>query len=462
MRIGFHGAARTVTGSKYLLTYGSYRLLVDCGLFQGEFETHQRNWRRMPFEPRSVGDVVFTHAHIDHTGYYPRLFSHGFPGRGYASPPTKGLLGVVLPDSGRLQEEEARYLNKFGLSRHPVAEPLYTESQAVASLRHLSPLPFHESREIHPGLHVTLQRAGHILGAASVAVRYKDAAGERRTIVFSGDLGRRNVPILVDPEPVPEADWIVVESTYGDRLHEKTDPREQIRAAIVEGLERGGTILVPAFAVGRTQELMYHLSELFRTGALPHVPVYIDSPMATSVIELYARHQSEYDEEMLERMNGGSWGAAFPWFHVCRTREESKQLNDSNEPIVVISASGMATGGRVLHHLLHRLPDPSTTVLFVGYQAAGTLGRRLVEGATEVKVLGEPLKVAAAIRQLPSMSAHADADELMAWLATAPRPPKGVFVTHGEPAAQEALAARITGELGWNVRIPEPDEEAEI
>jgi len=207
---------------------------------------------------------------------------------------------------------------------------------------------------------------------------------------------------------------------------------------------------------------MYHLSELFRTGALPHVPVYIDSPMATSVIELYARHQSEYDEEMLERMNGGSWGAAFPWFHVCRTREESKQLNDSNEPIVVISASGMATGGRVLHPLLHRLPDPSTTVLFVGYQAAGTLGRRLVEGATEVKVLGEPLKVAAAIRQLPSMSAHADADELMAWLATAPRPPKGVFVTHGEPAAQEALAARITGELGWNVRIPEPDEEAEI
>ena len=462
MKIGFHGAARTVTGSKYLLTYGSYRLLVDCGLFQGAFETHQRNWRPLPFRAEQVDDVLFTHAHIDHTGYFPRLAKDGFSGRALASPPTKGLLGVLLPDSGGLQEEEARYANKRGFSRHQPALPLYTEADAKTSLRLLARVEFDTPTELHPGLTVTLRRAGHILGAAFVEVRYKDRHGDRRTLVFSGDLGRRGVPILVDPEPLPEASWIVCESTYGNRLHDRTDVKEQLRAELTGAFARGGVVLIPAFAVGRTQEILYHLFELFRDGRLPVVPVFVDSPMANSVVDLYCRYHSEHDLEMRELEEAAGSPLVTPYFTACRAREESKRLNDLKGPAVIVSASGMATGGRILHHLFHRLGQPGTTVLFVGYQAEGTLGRALVSGEREVTVLGEPITVRATIRQMESLSAHADADELMAWLATAPKPPLGVFLTHGEPAAQEALADRVRKELGWTVRIPDQDEVAEV
>jgi metallo-beta-lactamase family protein len=462
MKIGFHGAARTVTGSKYLLTIGEYELLVDCGLFQGDFESHQRNWRPMAFVPAAVTDVLFTHAHIDHTGYFPRFCRDGFSGRGLASPPTKALLGVLLPDSGRLQEEEASYLNKRNGSRHSPALPLYTEADSEHSLRRLSRIDFGEKTEIHPGVSVTLRRAGHILGAAFVEISFKNAKGERQSLTFSGDLGRRGVPILVDPEPLPETDYLVLESTYGDRLHEKTDVKEQLRSEVAAAVAREGIVLIPAFAVGRTQELLYHLFELFEAGALPKVPVYVDSPMATSVVDLYCRYRSEYDVEMkaIEAENGPP--LVSPHFRICRSRDESKRLNQEKGPAVVISASGMATGGRILHHLLHRLSDPRNTVLFVGYQAEGTLGRRLVEGEKVVKVLGEDVEVKADVKLLPALSAHADSDELMEWIRTAPRPPKTVFLTHGEPKAQDALAERIRRELGWQVHIPEPDEVVKV
>jgi metallo-beta-lactamase family protein len=462
MQIGFHGAARTVTGSKYLLTADHYRLLVDCGLFQGGFEMHQRNWKPMPFEPSSVNDVLLTHAHIDHTGYFPRLAGDGFTGRAFATPPTKALLGVLLPDSGGLQEEEARWANKKGYSRHKPARPLYTEDDANRSLRLLHRLEFDQETPLHKGMKAKLHRAGHILGAAFAEIRYRDGHAGWKTVVFSGDLGRRGVPILHDPAPLPACDVLVCESTYGDRLHEPTDPKEQLRREVEEALGRGGFTVIPAFAVGRTQELLYHLFELFEEGRLPKVPVYVDSPMANSVVELYCRYRSEHDVEMndLEAVSGSPLKT--PYFTVVRKRDESKKLNDHPGPGIVVSASGMATGGRVLHHLYHRLRDPRNTVLFVGYQAQGTLGRRLVEGETEVKVMGEWLTVKAAIRQVPALSAHADADELIAWMKTAPAPPKTLFLTHGEPAAQDAFAARIRSELGWNVHVPEPDEVVEV
>lgn len=458
MQIGFHGAARTVTGSKYLLTYGPYRLLVDCGLFQGGFDLHQRNWKPMAFLPSAVNDVLFTHAHIDHTGYFPRLSSDGFSGRAFASAPTKGLLGIVLPDSGRLQEEEAGYLARKKASRHENPLPLYTEDDAKESLRRLTRVDFDQPAAVHDGMSVTLHRAGHILGAAFVSIRYKDGKGARRTLVFSGDMGRRGIPILHDPEPLPEADYVVMESTYGDRLHEKVDVKEQLRAALVEGLARGGCVLIPAFAVGRTQEVLYHIHELLDSGALPPVPVYVDSPMANSVVDLYCRYRSEHDVEMREYVDEGDSPLANPNFRVCKTRDDSKRLNGERGPMIIISASGMATGGRILHHLVRRLPDAGTTVLFVGYQAEGSLGRQLLEGEKEVKVLGEVVDVKAAVKKLPALSAHADADELMEWLRTAPKPPQAVFLTHGEPAAQDALAQRIRTELGHTVHVPEPDE----
>ena len=462
MQIGFHGAARTVTGSKYLLTLDHYRLLVDCGLFQGGFEMHQRNWRPTPFRPDSVDDVLFTHAHIDHTGYFPRFAADGFTGRALATPPTKALLGVLLPDSGGLQEEEARFANKKGFSRHQPARPLYTEDDANRSLQLLQRLEFDTETPLDRGLKAKLHRAGHILGAAFAEIRYRGKGSDWKTVVFSGDMGRRGVPILLDPSPLPACDVLVCESTYGDRLHEKTDPKEQLRRELEEAFRRGGFTVIPAFAVGRTQEILYHLFELFEEGRLPKVPVFVDSPMANSVVELYCRFGSEHDMEMQALEDNVGSPLLTPYFTIVRKREDSKKLNDHPGPGIVISASGMATGGRVLHHLYHRLRDARNTVLIVGYQADGSLGRQLLEGETEVSVLGEAVTVKAAIRQIPALSAHADADELIAWMKTAPAPPKTVFLTHGEPAAQDAFAARIRSELGWNVQVPEPDDVVEV
>ncbi len=462
MKIGFHGAARTVTGSKYLLTLDHYRLLVDCGLFQGGFEMHQRNWRPLAFSPASVDDVLFTHAHIDHTGYFPRLAADGFTGRALATPPTKALLGVLLPDSGGLQEEEARFANKKGFSRHQPAKALYTEDDANRSLQLLHRMEFDQETSLHKGLKVKLHRAGHILGASFAEIRYRDPEDDWKTLVFSGDLGRRAVPILHDPAPLPACDVLVCESTYGDRLHEATDPKEQLRRELSESFRRGGFTVIPAFAVGRTQEILYHLFELFEEGRLPKVPVYVDSPMANSVVELYCRYRSEHDVEMQELEDNVGSPLLTPYFTVVRKRDESKKLNDLPGPGIVVSASGMATGGRVLHHLLHRLRDERNTVLFVGYQAEGSLGRRLLEGETDVTVLGEGLTVKAAIKKIPALSAHADANEIIEWIKSAPTPPKRVYLTHGEPAAQDVFADRLRLELGLDVHVPEPDDVVEV
>jgi metallo-beta-lactamase family protein len=418
----------------------------------------ERNFRPMAFRPDQVDDVLFTHAHVDHTGYFPRFVADGFRGRAFATPPTKALLGVLLPDSGFLQEEEARWAAKKGLS----ARALYTEEDATRALELLHRIDFGEEKPLVKGLKATMHRAGHILGAAFVEIRFRDRGGAWRTAVFSGDLGRRGVPILQDPEPLPACDVLVCESTYGDRLHEATDPKEQLRRELEEAFGRGGFTVIPAFAVGRTQEVLYHLFELFEEGRLPKVPVYVDSPMANSVVELYCRYRSEHDVEMQELEDRAGSPLLTPYFTVVRKRDESKKLNDQAGPAVVVSASGMATGGRVLHHLFHRLRDPRSTVLFVGYQAEETLGRRLLEGETEVEVLGEPVPVKAAIRKIPALSAHADADELIAWMKTAPAPPKTLFLTHGEPAAQDAFAARVRSELGWNVAVPAHDDVVEV
>ena len=458
MQIGFHGAARTVTGSKYLLTLDRFRLLVDCGLFQGGREMEERNFRPMPFRPDELDAVLFTHAHVDHTGYFPRLVADGFRGPAYATPPTKALLGVLLPDSGFLQQEEARWAAKKGLP----SRALYDEEDAERAVRFLERIEFGDPKPLQKHLKITMHRAGHILGAAFAEIRFREASGEWKTIVFSGDLGRRGVPILLDPDPVPACDVLVCETTYGDRVHEETDPKEQLRRELDEAFARGGFTVIPAFAVGRTQEVLYHLFELFEEGKLPKVPVYVDSPMANSVVELYCRYRSEHDIEMQELEDRASSPLQTPYFTIVKKRDDSKKLNEMPGPAVVVSASGMATGGRVVHHLFHRLRDPRSTVLFVGYQAEGTLGRRLLEGETEVSVLGEPVTVKATIRKIPALSAHADSNELMAWLKTAPAPPKTLFLTHGEPEAQDAFAERVRAELGWNVRIPSHGDVVEV
>lgn len=461
MRLGFFGAARTVTGSKTLVSAAGHRLLVDCGLFQGAFETHQRNWEPLPFDPRGLDAVVFTHAHIDHSGFFPRLVREGFDGEALASAPTRALLGVLLPDAGRLQEEEARYGNAHGVSRHSPALPLFTEAEARAAVERVSAAPFGAPRELRSGLTLTLRRAGHILGAAFLELQERTGDAER-TVVFSGDLGRRAVPILVDPEPLPECGLLVLESTYGDRLHDGEQPRERLAREVKEAVSRGGILLVPAFAVGRTQELLYHLHGLLEERAIPEVPVVIDSPMAASVVDLYLRFRSEHDAEMLHLEENGERPLESRFFRVTKTREESKKLNEARGPMIVISASGMANGGRVQHHLLHRLSDPSTTVLFVGYQAEGTTGRKLLEGAAEIPLLGETVGVKAAIRQITSFSAHADADELLAWVKSAPRPPRRIALNHGEPPALEALAARLRAETGAEVVIPSLGDEVTL
>lgn len=462
MKIGFFGAARTVTGSRHLVDFHGFRVLVDCGLFQGGFELHQRNWQPLPFAEESVDRVVFTHAHIDHSGYFPRFVKMGFAGKALATPPTAALLRYLLPDSGGLQEEEARYANKKGFSRHEVALPLYTEAEAKRSLARIESRAFDRWHTLEHGVQLRFHRAGHILGAGFLEFVQERRGLAPERIVFSGDLGRTGVPILKDPDPLPETDTVVIEATYGDRLHEVTDVKEQLRIALADGFARGGVVLIPAFAVGRTQEILYHLNSLYQEGALPKVPVYVDSPMANSVVELYCKHTSEYDVEMQELDEADGCPLVRPFFHVTRTREESKKLNSLPGPAVIVSASGMATGGRILHHLARRISEPGTTVLFAGYQARGTLGRRLLEGAPEVRLLGAMLPVRAAVKQIPALSAHADADGLMAWLRTAPKPPKRVFLVHGEDEALEGFAARITRELGWDVSIPARDETVTV
>jgi metallo-beta-lactamase family protein len=503
----FLGAAGTVTGSKHLLNVGGRSVLVDCGLFQGLKELRQRNWEPFPVNPASIDAVVLTHAHLDHCGYLPRLVAGGFRGRIFCTPGTKDLTALVLRDSARLQEEDAREANRGGFSKHSPALPLYTQLDAARAIDLLQPvgyerpIPLFSSSEsgmpapaatpksvpksvpgsdpesvprsvpgsvpksvpgsdpgtdpgTDPAPTVEFINAGHLLGSAYARVRVAD-----KTILFGGDLGRYNRPILPDPSPVAEADYLLVESTYGDRLHVADDSGEQLASIVRDTAQRGGKLIVPAFAIGRVEELLYWLKRLEDERRIPILPVFVDSPMAIAALQFYSSRLNELDADLAvadeRRTNGVRQVAAFATRRLVlvASPQQSADLVASRQPSIVIASSGMATGGRVLRHLATTLHDAKNTVLFVGFQAEGTRGRLLVDGAKQIHMLGRSVPVAARIERIDSMSAHADAGEIMRWLSALSRPPRTTFLVHGEPAALDALAARIRGERGWPVHV---------
>jgi metallo-beta-lactamase family protein len=454
----FLGAARTVTGSKYLLETGTDRVLFDCGLFQGLKELRRRNWAAFPVHPASISAVVLTHAHIDHSGLLPRLVANGFRGRIYCTSGTADLCSLVLPDAGRLQEEDARLANRHRFSRHTPALPLFTEADAHLVLQQLHVVPFNTVVEVASGLHAEFAHAGHLLGSAFVRVG-RQASGPH--ILFGGDLGRYNRPVLPDPTPAPDAETLLLESTYGNRLHPDADDASLLETVVQETRQRGGRLIIPAFAVGRSEELLYWIKRLEDAGRIPDLPVYLDSPMAVQALDFYRRHDRELDKEVQTRESAaGAYNTRR--FRAVSSPRESKNIVESMDPAIVISASGMATGGRVLHHLAACLPDPRHTVLFVGFQAEGTRGHALLNGAKAVKIHGMMVPVAARIERIDSMSAHADAGEILRWLNTFANPPRHVYLVHGEPPAQEALKARIETALGWTVHIPQHGEKIEV
>ncbi len=450
--LSFLGGAGTVTGSKHLVTTARGRILLDCGLFQGLKSLRLRNWDRPPFDPAGLTSVVLSHAHLDHSGWLPVLVRKGFRGAIHCTSGTADLVGVVLRDAAKIQEEDAARANRHGYSKHRPALPLYTVEDVERTLDRLRPHPYGRAVDVEAGARVTFRRAAHILGSATVQLDLDEQRPVR--LVFSGDLGRWHRPILRDPEFVPEADVLLVESTYGDRTHANGSEETLVRV-IRDAYDHGGAVIVPAFAIGRTQELIWTLRKLEDDGRLPQVPVYIDSPMARSVTELYCEHPEDHDLDMATLMDERRCPLCCREYHVVRTTQESKALNRRPGPMVIIAGSGMATGGRVLHHLRHRLPDPRTTVLLPGFQAAGTRGRSLQEGAREVKIHGGWVPVRARIETLDGLSAHADQDEILRWLGGFTRPPAVTWLVHGEPAASAALALRIESELGWTVGVAE-------
>lgn len=440
----FLGGAGTVTGSKYLMTDGKHRILVDCGLFQGFKQLRLRNWAPLPIEPSRIDAVVLTHAHIDHSGYLPRLVADGFRGPVYTTEATRDLCGILLPDSAHLQEKDAEFANRHGFSKHHPALPLYTQADAKAALARFETVPFDTEQAIADSVSIQFQPAGHILGAGIVTM----TCGGRR-IVFSGDLGRPGSPITVDPTPIRSADYLLIESTYGDRRHDPSDPEIALAAAISRTTARGGTVVIPSFAVGRAQSLLYHLHRLKAARRIPDLPVFLDSPMSIDASELFCRHHRDH------KLSAAQARAACAVAHYVHDPEESKALDANPMPKIIISASGMATGGRILHHLKHYAPDPRNLILFAGFQAGGTRGAAMTDGAESVKIHGAYVPVRAEVANLSMFSAHADADELMGWLRGFESPPRQTFVVHGEPAAADTLRHRIEEELGWPCRVPE-------
>ena len=477
----FLGAARTVTGSKYLVEADGTRIMVDAGLFQGLKELRLRNWADFPVPPSSIESIVLTHAHLDHCGYLPRLVAHGFRGRIFCTQGTQDLCRIVLPDSGRIQEEDAEYANRRQFTKHSPALPLYREVDALRAVSQLQPTGYDRPMPVAKGIDVEFANAGHLLGSSFVRMKV-----DGRTIVFGGDLGRFGRPVLPDPTMADAADVLLVESTYGDRVHVQDDNGVRLEQIVNDTVRRGGKLIIPAFAIGRVEELLYWVKRLEEEKRIPVLPVFVDSPMAAAALQRYSERVHELDPEMQpeQRDDKAPHDDAAPHppdirrkiarqerevcvfcterFRVIASAEESKRLTASKTPSIVISASGMAEGGRVLHHLKAALPNAQNTVLFAGYQGAGTRGRRLVDGEKTIKIHGEWIPVAAAVERIDSMSAHADADEIMRWLGGFTAPPKQTFIVHGEPAAQDALAARIRRELGWSARAPEHGERVEL
>ncbi len=440
----FLGAAGTVTGAKFLVEKDRVAVLLECGMFQGVRELRARNWAPPPVDPKGLAAVLLSHAHIDHSGYLPRLVRDGFAGPVHCSSGTADLLRIMLPDAARLQEEEAEYRNRRGITQHRPALPLFTADDAARALELVRPVPFEQRFQPMRGVGAAFRPSGHILGASIVQV----AVGGRR-LVYSGDLGRYGVPIMKDPVAVEGADTLLVEATYGDRLHPADDGTPVIVRAVARAVERRGWLLVPAFAVGRTQDLLYILRSLEEEGRIPRLPIYLDSPMAIEATAIYARHPEEHDAETAGIEARGGRPFVPSRLRISPTTAESKRLNDLEGPGIVIAGSGMATGGRILHHLRQRLPDERTTVLFVGYQAAGTRGRLLRDGAKDLRIFGEDVAVRATIMTTDALSAHADQGEILRWLRGFTRPPAMTYVVHGEPEAAAALREAITRELAW-------------
>jgi len=457
--VQFLGAAGTVTGSMHLVRAGERRVLLDCGLFQGPKELRLRNRTARVSDPRAMDAVVLSHAHIDHTGYLPALARQGFSGPIFCSSATAELLRVMLPDSARLQEEEAERANRHGYSKHQPALPLYTVEDAAAALRLVRECPTGEPFAVSDGIRATFRRAGHILGAASVELALQ--AEPTRRLVFSGDLGRWGRPLLHDPEPAPEADVLLLESTYGDRAH-PADGEAELARIVTQAAARGGALLIPAFAVGRAQELIWWLDRLERSGRIPSLPLYIDSPMAIDVTDIYTGHPEDLDAELRSRAGAGGHLLRAKQCTLARTAAESKRLNELRGPVIIIAASGMATGGRILHHLSVRLSDPRTTVLLVGFQAEGMRGRALREGARTIRIFGTDVGVRAAIEKLDALSAHADREELLRWLGGFQRPPRQTYLVHGEPPAAASLAEAIRARFGWAVAVAQDRETVEV
>jgi metallo-beta-lactamase family protein len=447
----FIGANATVTGSRYLVEAGNARLLIDCGLFQGYKPLRLRNWAPFPVDPASIDAVVLTHAHLDHSGYLPRLIRSGFKGRVWCTEATRSLCRIMLPDSGRLQEEEAGYADRKGSSKHHPAEPLYSEADALRSLNQLQGVAFEHTFEPVPGVRATLRRQGHILGAAAVTLEF-----EGRRITFSGDIGRPHDPVMLAPVPPAESDWIVTESTYGDRTHPAIELKQELLAVLQRTAARGGVVVIPSFAVGRAQMLLHVIAQLQSEGLLTSVPVYLNSPMATDVTALYRQFPDQH------RLSVDELDAMRRITRIVNSVEESKALNQRKGPMIIVSASGMVTGGRVLHHLIAFAGDARNAIVLCGYQAGGTRGAALANGAKSVRIYGQDVTVNAEVVQLAAGSAHADADEILAWLRAGPKPPRTVFVTHGEPDAADALRKRIERELGWTAHVPDYLEQIDL
>jgi metallo-beta-lactamase family protein len=456
--ISFYGGVGSVTGSKYLIEHNGKKVLVDCGLFQGLPELRQRNWDDPPFFATEIDAVIITHAHIDHTGWLPRLVKLGYAGEVTTSRATADLMKILLPDSGRLQDEEADYRNRHSLTRHAPALPLYDENDARAALRRLRPVPNGgEPVEICEGVKASFMVAGHIMGASLVLVELENARPDGSSIrfLFSGDLGHYDQPIVNDPAPPPACDYLMCESTYGNRLHGDLDPETQFARIINEAAKRNGPILIPAFAVGRTQEVLYMIRGLEEQERIPVLPVVVDSPMASQATQVYNRWHEEHDLEYASILAQKRHPLRTGSMSTTASRDESKNLNRMRGPRIVISASGMLSGGRVLHHAIRMLPDENATLIFVGYQAAGTNGRRIQDGAREVRIMKQNVPVRCHIEKVEGFSAHADWQGVIKWLSALPAAPKAVFTTHGEPEAAEAMAGHIRDAFHWNAIVPE-------
>jgi metallo-beta-lactamase family protein len=473
--IQFLGAAGVVTGSKHLINTAAdpsgtngFQALIDCGLFQGQKEWRERNWRDTPVPAKEIDAVVLTHAHLDHSGWIPRLVKEGFRGAIYATPATVDLCAILLPDSGHLQEEDAAFYNKTRKSKHTPALPLYTFDEAQDCLKYFRPVEFENDVQLCPEMSFRYVRAAHILGSSMVEITLKTDGNSRR-LLFTGDIGRvrdHNVApgkvVRSGPQENESADVVVMESTYGNRRHPEEDPQPQLASLIKQTVARGGSVLIPAFAVERTQKLLFILKQMMQDGQIPAIPVYCDSPMAIKAVEVFLKHKEEYSDETRQLIESCGSPLEWPGFTFASTPEESKKINANLFPCIIISSSGMVTGGRILHHLAQRLPDPKNTVVFVGFQAPGTRGATIKSGARSVKIFGEEVAIRAQVTALEQFSDHADPPELLQWLRTFARKPEATYLVHGEPDASGQLRDLITKELKWNVNVAEWMEKVRV